>query len=163
MEILGAFLCIDTNRDLYRCFRWHYSAWFPALKRLIAKPLCTRRPIGGPPNRRCGRDCLNSSSMIPRSRSPTAFPSRSAALPALSAVACIPGRRHLARRKGARQTYWGLQAYVRLYWPEVITGFRLAPANVHELQVAEEIFEGVSGWVLRDRSFVANVILSISI
>ncbi len=34
MEIVGEFLGIDTDSDLYRYFRRHYCDWFPALGQL---------------------------------------------------------------------------------------------------------------------------------
>jgi hypothetical protein len=42
---------------------------------------------------------------------------------------------------------------MRFYWPGVINDFRLAAANVHDLQVAADIFEGVCGWALGDRNY----------
>jgi hypothetical protein len=42
---------------------------------------------------------------------------------------------------------------VRVSWPGVITGIiSLVPANVHDLEVAEEVLEGTNGWVLGDRN-----------
>jgi hypothetical protein len=35
----------------------------------------------------------------------------------------------------------------------VITDFRLAPANVHDLEAAEDIFEGMQGRALGDRNY----------
>jgi len=42
---------------------------------------------------------------------------------------------------------------VRINLPGVITDFRLAPANVHDLEVAEELFSGVRGWALSDSNY----------
>lgn len=53
----------------------------------------------------------------------------------------------------ARQTFLGLRAHLRVCWPGVIVDTRLAAANVHELIVAEELFENVHGWVLGDRNY----------
>jgi hypothetical protein len=45
----------------------------------------------------------------------------------------------------------GLRAHVRINLPGVITDFRLTSGNVHDLEAAEDIFDGVHGWVLGDR------------
>src|SRR5215217_6697707 len=34
MEVVGEYLGIDTGTGLYRYFRQHYGAWFPALRRV---------------------------------------------------------------------------------------------------------------------------------
>lgn len=41
----------------------------------------------------------------------------------------------------------------RVCWPGVIVGVSLAPANAHELSVAEELLEGARGWALGDRNY----------
>ena len=34
MEVVGEFLGLDTDQDLYQHFRRHYGEWFPALRRI---------------------------------------------------------------------------------------------------------------------------------
>jgi hypothetical protein len=46
-----------------------------------------------------------------------------------------------------------MRVHVRLNLPGVITDFRLAPANVADVAVAEDLFEGVGGWILGDRNY----------
>jgi hypothetical protein len=53
----------------------------------------------------------------------------------------------------ARQTFLGLRAHLRICWLGVIVDFRLAPAYVHELEVAEEMLSHVKGWALGDRNY----------
>jgi len=53
----------------------------------------------------------------------------------------------------ARQTFLGLRAHLRVCWPGIIVGFRLVPADIHELKVAEDMLDDVQGWVLGDRNY----------
>jgi hypothetical protein len=53
----------------------------------------------------------------------------------------------------ARQTYYGLRAHVRLAWPGVLVDCALAPANIHDTEGAEEVLQGVTGFVLADRNY----------
>jgi hypothetical protein len=53
----------------------------------------------------------------------------------------------------AKQTFYGLRAHLRICWPRVIVDVSLAPADAHELSVAEELLEGVRGWALGDRNY----------
>ena len=54
-----------------------------------------------------------------------------------------------------KQTFYGLRAHLRVCWPGVIVEMDLAPANVHDLRLAEELLEGAQeeGWVLGDRKY----------
>ena len=52
-----------------------------------------------------------------------------------------------------KQTFYGFRAHLRVCWPGVVVGFSLAPANAHELSVAEGLLEGAKGWVLGDRNY----------
>ena len=63
------------------------------------------------------------------------------------------GETAYGRDEVARQTFLGLRAHVRINLPGVITDFRLTPANVHDLHVAEDLFKGVQGWTLGDRNY----------
>ncbi len=53
----------------------------------------------------------------------------------------------------ARQTFYGFRARLRVCCPGVIVGLDLAPANVHELPVAETLLDGAGGWALGDRNY----------
>jgi len=57
------------------------------------------------------------------------------------------------RDEGAKQTYYGLRAHLRVCWPGVIADGHLAPANLHGLAMAEDLLAGAHGWALGDRSY----------
>ena len=44
------------------------------------------------------------------------------------------------------QTFYGFRLHLRLNWPGPITGFSLAPANVHDLAMALELAASTSCW-----------------
>ena len=50
-----------------------------------------------------------------------------------------------------KQTFYGFRAHLRVCWPGVIVEVELAPANVHDLRLAQELLEGAEGWALGDR------------
>ena len=53
----------------------------------------------------------------------------------------------------SKQTFYGLRAHLRVCWPGVIVEVDLAPANVHDLSLAEELLEDAEGWALGDRNY----------
>ena len=53
-----------------------------------------------------------------------------------------------------KQIFYGLRAHLRVCWPGVVVGVDLAPANIHDLLMAEELLEGAKeGRVLGDRNY----------
>jgi hypothetical protein len=53
-----------------------------------------------------------------------------------------------------KQSFYGLRAHLRVCWPGVIVDMDLAPANVHDLRLAEELLQQApEGWVLGDRNY----------
>jgi hypothetical protein len=55
------------------------------------------------------------------------------------------------RDEGAKQTFYGLRAHLRVCWPGVIADGHLAPANLHDLTLADDLLADAHGWVLGDR------------
>ena len=53
----------------------------------------------------------------------------------------------------SKQTFYGLRAHLHVAWPGVIVGVDLAPADVHELHLAEELLQETKGWALGDRNY----------
>lgn len=71
------------------------------------------------------------------------------------AYRCRPlaGHTDFGKDHVARQTFLGLRVHMRVTLPGVITDFRLAPPNVQDLEVAEDLFAGMPGWVLGDSNY----------
>lgn len=153
MEIVGEFLGIDTDRGLFRYFRRHYGDWFPAVKQIhrttfvrqAANLWHIKQQLWLRLSKWVEQDPLISitdSFPIPVCRFARAYRCR-----------ILAGETAFGRDEVARQTFLGLRAHVRINLPGVITDFRLAPANIHDLEAAEDIFEGVQGWALGDRNY----------
>ncbi len=148
MEILGEFLGIDTDDGLYCFFRRYYGEWFPALKRVdrttftrqaanlwVAKTHLWRHVLG---QVQCDPQIsLLDSFPVPVCRFARAYRCRTWA-----------GIAAYGRDEVANQTFYGLRAHLRVVWPGVIAEAELAAANQHELQVALDLLDEVTGWAL---------------
>ena len=130
IECVGEFLGIDTDKGLYDHFRRNYRGWFPALGR-VHRTTFVRPAVG-----------LVDSVAVPICRFARA--DRCRRLRELAAW---------GHDEVAKQTYLGLRAHLRVCWPGVIVDGRLAPANLSDLAVGEELLEGVTGWTLADRNY----------
>ncbi len=154
IEIVGAFLGIDSEEGLFAYFGRHYGDWFPALREVhrttftrqaanlwVAKERLwqhlLRREIGFDP-----LVCLVDSFPVAVCRFARAYRCR-----------ILAEESAFGYDEINKQTFYGLRAHLRVCWPGVIVGFSLAPANAHELSVAEGLLEGAKGWALGDSNY----------
>lgn len=153
MEIVGAFLEIHTDKGLYLFFRRHYGAWFPALRR-VHRTTFTRQAA----NLWAVKahlwehlsQCVQQEALISVLDS---FPVPVCRFARAYRCRLFPEWAAFGHDEVARQTFYGLRAHLRISWPGVIKGLRLAPANIHDLTVAEDLLAGVQGWGLGDRNY----------
>ena len=155
IEIVGEFLGIDAEKDLYAYFKHHYAEWFPALREVhrttftrqmanlwVAKERLWRYLL----HRRIDFDpaiSLVDSFPVPVCRFARAYRCR-----------LLPEESAFGYDEMSKQTFYGLRAHLRVCWPGVVLGVDLAPANIHDLCMAEELLEGAKeGWVLGDRNY----------
>lgn len=153
MEIVGEFLGIDTDKDLYNFFRWHYRDWFPAIRRIHRTTFTRQAANLWKVKEWIWQQLLREMSFDRQISLVDSFP-----MPV-----CRFARAYRCRRlreqaaygydEVARQTFYGLRAHLRVCWPGVIVDTRLVAANIHELTVAEDLFEKVHGWALGDRNY----------
>ena len=153
IEIVGEFLGLDTDRALYRYFRRHYGAWFPALGE-VRRTTFARQAA----NLWKLKEHLWQELLPFAPHDPTFAICDSMPLPA-----CLFARAYRCRRfRGEaafgkdtllKQTFYGFRVHVRVCWPGVITRFSIAPANVHELSVLPELAERTGGLIIGDRNY----------
>ncbi len=153
IEIVGEFLGIDTDKDIYLFFRRHYAEWFPALGELHRTTFSRQASNLWKVKERLWQELLAESP-----HDPTFAICDSMPLPA-----CLFARAYRCRRfKGEaafgkdtllKQTFYGFRVHVRVCWPGVITRLSVAPANAHELHLLPELAESTSGLIVGDRNY----------
>lgn len=153
MEIVGEFLGIDDENGLYAYFKRHYPEWFPALAEVHRTTFTRQMANLWVAKERLWRELLGRIAFDPSISLVDSFP-----VPTCRFARAY--RCHLLAEESAfgydemnKQTFYGLRAHLRLCWPGVIVGVSLAPADTHELSVAEELLEGAKGWALGDRNY----------
>ena len=154
IEIVGEFLGIDPDQGLYAYFRRNYGEWFPALNTIHRTTFCRQAANLWAVKRMLWKHLLGRIRFDPKISLIDSFP----------VPICCFARAYRCRRLAevsafgydemAKQTFYGLRAHLRMCWPGVIVEMDLAPANVHDLRMAEELLpleEG--GWALGDRNY----------
>ena len=153
IEVVGTLLRIDTDAELYRRFRRHHADLFPALA-------CVHRTTFA----RQSAALWGVKAMLwDRLVALTRRDSRLSIVDSFPVPVCRFARATFCQRfadvaaygrdEVARQTFYGLRAHVRVEWPGVVVACDLAPGNVHDLAMVEEVSADAAGTVLGDRAY----------
>ena len=153
IEVVGEFLGLDEDTELFAYFRRHYAHFFPNL-RCVHRTTFTRQAA----NLWKAKELLWQELLAESPHDPTFAICDSLPLPA-----CLFARAYRCSRfKGEaafgkdtllKQTFYGFRVHVRVCWPGLISRISVAPANAHELSVLPEIAEGTSGLIIGDRNY----------
>ena len=155
MEIVGEFLGIDAEKDLYAYFKRHYGEWFPALREVHRTTFTRQMANLWVAKERLWRHLLRRTGFDPRISVVDSFPGCPLAVsPAPTAAAFCPRSRPSATtRDGQADLLRAASAPAYLLARGVIVGVALVPADTHDLTVAEDLLEGAEGWAFGDRNY----------
>ena len=153
MEVVGEFLGIDTESNIFAYFSRHYSDWFPGLRKITRTTFTRQAANLWKVKQELWQVLVQRIPHDPYISIVDSFPvpvCRFARAPRCHSFGEAAAYGH---DEVARQTYYGLRAHVRLAWPGVIVDCALAPANIHDTEGAEELLQGVYGFALADRNY----------
>jgi len=153
IEVLGEFLGIDTESNIFTHFRRHYADWFPGLRKITRTAFTRQAANLWKVKQELWQTVAQTIPHDPYISIVDSFPvpvCRFARAPRCRSFGEVAAFGH---DEVARQTYYGLRAHVRLAWPGVLVDCALAPANIHDTEGAEEVLQGVTGFVLADRNY----------
>ena len=153
IEVVGEFLGIDTESNIFTHFRRHYADWFPGLRKITRTAFTRQAANLWKVKQELWHTVAQTIPHDPYISVVDSFPvpvCRFARAPRCRSFGEVAAFGH---DEVARQTYYGLRAHVRLAWPGVLVDCSLAPANIHDTEGAEEVLEGVAGFVLADRNY----------
>jgi len=153
IEVVGEFLGIDTESNIFTHFRRHYADWFPGLRKITRTAFTRQAANLWKVKQELWHTVAQTIPQDPYISIVDSFPvpvCRFARAPRCRSFGEVAAFGH---DEVARQTYYGLRAHVRLAWPGVLVDCALAPANIHDTEGAQEVLQGVAGFVLADRNY----------
>ena len=152
-EVVGEFLGLDDEEALFRYFRRHFADFFPKLHG-VHRTTFTRQAANLWAIKRdlwqhlvAETHHLSELSIIDSFPVPVCRFARAKRCKRLAEEAAF------GYDEMARQTFYGLRAHVRIAWPGVIVACDLAPANVHDTAMVEELSAEAHGTLLGDRNY----------
>lgn len=153
IEVVGEFLGLDTESSIFTHFRRYYAAWFPGLRRVNRTTFTRQAANLWRVKRELWQAMVQRIPHDPSLSIVDSFPVPVCRFARAPRCRSFGGVAAFGYDEVARQTYYGLRAHVRLAWPGVLADCRLAPANIHDTEGAEELLEGMHGYVLADRNY----------
>lgn len=153
IEVVGEFLGMDADTQLWDYFCRHWSDWFPALRQVDRTTFVRQAANLWQVKEQLWQSVLRQVQYDPQIRLIDSLP-----LPV-----CRFARAYRNRRlhdwsgwgydDAAKHTFFGLRGHVVVAYPGVIVGCALHPADVHDRWVAEDLLAGGSGYVLGDTNY----------
>jgi len=153
IEVVGEFLGLDTESNIFTHFCRYYADWFPGLRQ-ITRTTFTRQAANLWKVKQELWPML--AHHIPQD--PYLFIIDSFPVPVYRFARATYSRsfREVATYgydEVARHIYYGLRAHVRLAWLGILVDCALAPIHLSDTEGAEDLLQGVAGYVLADRNY----------
>ncbi len=154
MELVGTYLGLSQDKEVYEYFRRHYAPFFPMLAQVHRTTFVRQAANLWKVKERLWMGIRDEV---------LAYDPTVAIVDSMPMPVCQFARAYRFRRfKGearygkdhtTRQTFYGFRLHVRLCLPGVITQLALTPANVPEGEVVLDLCEGTRGQLLGDRNY----------
>lgn len=154
MEVIGSYLGLSQDKELFAYFQQHYAHFFPALRGLHRSTFVRQAANLWAVKERVW--CWLRDELI--SYDPTVSIVDSMPVPVCRfarAPWCVRfrGQASYGKDHADRQTFYGFRLHAHLSWPGVLIGLFLAPANEADGEIAPLLLEGRTGVVLGDRNY----------
>jgi hypothetical protein len=126
IECVGEFWGIDTDKGLYEYFRRCWGDWFPALSRVHRTTLVRQAANLWAVNAQLRQQLLGQLSCDPAVSILDSFPMPVCRFGRADRCRRLAGLAAFGRDEGAKQSFYGVRAHLRVCWPGVITDGHLA-------------------------------------
>src|SRR3712207_306844 len=137
--VVGEFLGLDEDTELFVYFRRHYAHFFPNLRQVHRTTF----------SRQAANLCKVKERLWQELLADTPHDPTFAICDSMPLPVCLFARARRCRRfKGEaafgkdtllRHTFYGFRVHVRVCWPGVITRISVAPATAHEISVVPDL------------------------
>lgn len=155
IEIVGEFLGLDTDKNIWEYFKRHWNHWFPKLpcrttfvrqaanlwqiKTIVQKELASH--LGA------FEDALH---II------DGFPIATCHFARARRGKLFKGDAGFGRCMAKNQIYYGFKGHLVISGSGIITSLMITPAHVEEHQPVEELVKGIQGLLIGDKGFISK-------
>ena len=153
IEVVGAFLGHGTDKGLFTHFRRHFAEMFPSITQIHRTTFVRQSANLWWIKVQLWRQLLQWIEFNPELFIIDSMPLPVCRFARANRCKRLRSVSAYGRDEVAKQTFLGVRLHARIAWPGVICDLDLLPANIHDLEAAEQMLQGVSGFVLADRNY----------
>lgn len=152
-EVVGEFLGLDDEKALFRYFRRHFAHFFPKLREVHRTTFTRQAANLWAVKRDLWRHLVAQTRHLGDLSIIDSFPVPVCRFARAKRCKRLAEEAAFGYDEMAKQTFYGLRAHVRVAWPGVIVACELAPANVPDTAMVEELSAEAHGTLLGDRNY----------
>lgn len=155
VEVVGEYLGLDRDAEVFSYFRRHYGHFFPGLRAVHRTTFARQAANLWRVKEALWQRLLEQTGCDPAWAMVDSFPV------AVCRFARAPRSRRFRGEAGfgkdhtIKQTFYGFRLHARVCWPGVVTRLSVCPAGVADAAVLEELTDGTAGVCLGDRAYWA--------
>lgn len=155
VELVGEYLGLDRDAELFAYFRRHYGHFFPALGRVHRTTFVRQAANLWRVKEALWQQLLPETGYDPSWALADSFPLAVCRFGRAPHCRRFRGQAGYGQDHAAKATIYGFRLHARVCWPGVVTRLSVAPAGVSDLAVLEELTDQTAGVCLADRAYWA--------
>ena len=155
VELVGEYLGLDRDTELFSYFRRHYSHFFPALGRVHRTTFARQAANLWRVKEALWQRLLGQTGCDPAWALVDSFPVAVCRFARAPRSRTFRGEAGFGKDHTIKQTFYGFRLHARVCWPGVVTRLSVCAAGVADASVLEELADGTAGVCLGDRAYWA--------
>ena len=153
LELIGEYLGLAQDKQIFEYFRRHDCHFFPHLRRLHRTTFTRQAANLWRVKELVWQRTLKNIEYDPAITLIDSFPIPVCRFARANRVRVLRDVAAYGFDEMAKQTFFGGRLHLRVSLPGVITAIEFAPANIHELEVAQDLLDKTRGFGLGDRNY----------
>jgi len=152
-EVVGEYLGLDCDAEVFAYFRRHYAHFFPALSRVHRTTFVRQAANLWKLKEELWQRLLPQTGCDPAWAMVDSFPVSVCRFARAPRCRRFRGEAGYGRDHSAKATFYGFRLHARVAWPGVVTRLSVCPASASDVALLEELTEATRGVCLGDRAY----------
>jgi hypothetical protein len=153
VEVVGEYLGLACEAELFSYFRRHFAHFFPALSRVHRTTFTRQSANLWKVKELLWQRLLPETGCDPEWAMVDSLPVAVCRFARAPRCRTFRGEAAYGRDHAAKATFYGFRLHARVCWPGVITRLSVCPAAASDVALLEELTEATAGVCLADRAY----------
>jgi hypothetical protein len=153
VEVVGEYLGLACDTEVFAYFRRHYAHFFPALCEVHRTTFTRQAANLWKVKEALWQRLLPETGCDPTWAMVDSFPVAVCRFARAPRCRSFRGAAAYGRDHSAKATFYGFRLHARICWPGLVTRLSVCPASVSDVALLEELTEATKGVCLADRAY----------